>query len=694
MQNTTQEQNFYTKPATSAPSFSTPSMNTADTASGMIAPKKSGKKPTKRILNVAGLILFLIVAVMGVLIAQKQFFQRDETVAPTAPGSKPSATTYEPNQCVTTFVVPAPFAQCDTKKAFTDFTSNRNSREILPGSEFDIGDEFVFQLAIGQPGQGTVSNVRVIDTLPSSLEFVAGASNATYTVTANGQTVTATIPQITSQGTVNVEFRVRVVTGNTGRNTNSAYVENLEQERPDQICSYDFEIAQGAVECVEKNLYDLRGRLIPNGGALVRGQEYEYRITAASVNRSNGEVKIHDIIPQGLTYVRPAVGSERYIVGDPRSGILIANLGVLDDENVTIGFIVRVPSTAQVGNFINRALVYAFPPESEQPEPPANADECSVTHTILPAGTAECVEKEAFTNFGGTEIAPNTEITPGNEFVYRLTVTANETTTGPVTIVDQLHRDLTFIQDPGNTQGLRYNSANRQVTLDLGTMQSGQTERVQFKVQLSANPQDTTFRNIATITTNSTTNHTCEITLKVEKPVYECNSSCVSNEDCKTISSNHICYNTGNGNFCRLASNPTDTSCKPVKPTPTATPKVTPTPPPTGPGTPLPSPTPIIGCNDICISNSDCANSNHICMTTSDGSNRCRLPDYPNSTTCTATVASTTPPEVITQQPTHVTPQQPVLPTELPQTGPADWLNWLKAGLVTLGIGTALFLLL
>lgn len=690
MQNTTQEQNFYTKPATAT----MPSSSSFGTGMGSTTPKKVGKMPTKRLLSIAGLFLFLIVAVIGVLVAQKQFFQRGKTVAPTAPDSQPSATTYEPNSCVTTFIVPAPLALCNSKKAFTGFTSSRGSQEILPGSEFDVGDEFVFQLAISQPEQGTISNVRVIDTLPNSLEFVAGAPNAPYTVTANGQTVTATIPQISSESTVNVEFRVRVRSGNYGRNTNTAYVENLAQERVDQVCSYDFEVVEGIVECVEKNLYDLRGRLIANGGALVRGQEYEYRITAGATNQSNGEVKIHDVIPEGLTYVRPAVGSERYITNDPRSGILIANVGILEDDEATIGFIVRVPATAPVGNFTNRALVYAFPPNSRQPEPPSNADECSVTHTILPSGTAECVEKEAFTDFGGTEIAPNTAITPGDEFVYRLTITAEETTTGAVTVVDELHRDLTFIQDPGNTQGLRYNSTNRQVTLDLGTMQSGQTERVQFKVQLAADPQDTTFRNLATISTNNSTRHTCEITLKVEQPVYECNSACETNEDCMTIGDDHICYNTSSGNFCRLASNPTDTSCKPAKPTPTPT--ATPTPPPTGPGTPTPSPTPIIGCNDICVSNSDCANSNHICMTTADGSNRCRLPDYPNSTTCTATIASTTPPDVIVQQPVYETstPQQPVLPTELPQTGATDWVNWLKAGLVTLGIGTALFLLL
>ncbi|NCN07037.1 MAG: hypothetical protein GW946_04335, partial [Candidatus Pacebacteria bacterium] len=91
-------------------------------------------------------------------------------------------------------------------------------------------------------------------------------------------------------------------------------------------------------------------------------------------------------------------------------------------------------------------------------------------------------------------------------------------------------------------------------------------------------------------------------------------------------------------------------------------------------------PPPAVGCNEVCSTNADCSNSDHICYTTPEGENLCRLANYLNSTTCT--------------EPAQVVVVQPELPPELPQTGPADWLNWVKTGLVTLGVGAILLLLL
>lgn len=532
MQNTTnQPQTFYTKPGMPAPA---PQVSEQQPK---MPENKKVKSNSKQIFAIAGLVLFLIVAVMGIMIAQRQVAAPDEDVrpvAPTAPESQPSASTFEQNNCVVTFDVPFP-----------------------------------------------------------------------------------------------------------------------------------------VVECVDKTMYDLQGKLIPAGGALARGQQYEYRVSASATYRSLGEVKVHDVIPEELEYVRPAVGSEKYITNDPSNGILTANFGILEDEEVTVGFIVEVPSTIEPTEITNTALVYEFPINSKQPEPPSHADECSVTHTILPIGSAECVEKEAYTNFEGTKIISGSEIEPGSEFVYKITVSAEQTTTGPVTILDELHQDLTFIVDPDNTTGLTYDAVTRAVSIDLGVLQTGQINIIEFKVQLSANPQSETFNNTAIVTTGDT-KHVCELPLKVEKE-YSCNSECTTNAQCLGAGDDHICYDTGSGKFCRLASNPINDSCLVATSTPT------PTPPPTGPSTPGPTPAP--GCNDICVSNADCSNINHICMTTSDGSNRCRLAQYPDSTTCTEPVATTT-------------AQQPELPTELLQSGPESWLNWLKAGLVTLGIGTALFLLL
>jgi len=186
---------------------------------------------------------------------------------------------------------------------------------------------------------------------------------------------------------------------------------------------------------------------------------------------------------------------------------------------------------------------------------------------------------------------------------------------------------------------------------------------------------------------------------------YVCNSACQTTDQCKNGNSSYICSTT-NGNVCRLASNEGASNCLPVNYEPADT---------------------LAGCNESCQSNSNCAYSNYICYSTSSG-DVCRLDQYPNSSTCRppAVVNAYVPPAqqvyipaqqiVYVQQnpavysptlpefiPTpapradytpYVASDQPALPTELPQTGPADWSNWLKAGLVTLGLGAALLLLL
>ena len=161
----------------------------------------------------------------------------------------------------------------------------------------------------------------------------------------------------------------------------------------------------------------------------------------------------------------------------------------------------------------------------------------------------------------------------------------------------------------------------------------------------------------ANYTCDSTSN-TCRLSANLTSESCEpyspnCNESCTTNEECARVDSSHICDATTN--TCRLESYPSSDSCQ------------------------EPEDEPTVGCNDACVTNADCSDSNHICATTSDGSQKCRLESNPDSDSCTLPAGSTA---------------QPTLPPELPETGPADWLNWLKAGLVTLGLGTALFFLL
>lgn len=116
-----------------------------------------------------------------------------------------------------------------------------------------------------------------------------------------------------------------------------------------------------------------------------------------------------------------------------------------------------------------------------------------------------------------------------------------------------------------------------------------------------------------------------------------------------------------------------------VTPTTTVTPTVTVTPTTTVTQTTTPtgSVTTVIttvGCNESCNANADCSNISHICY---DG--QCRLDVNPTDAQCKLSNGETT----------------IVRPIEVPtESGPANWINYIKVGLGTLGIGALLLLLL
>jgi fimbrial isopeptide formation D2 family protein len=746
MQNTTtQPQNFYTKPGMPAPA---PVVNPNNTPNPVNNNRKS-----KRVFAIAGLVLFLIVAVMGVFIAQRQIAkdgQDTALVAPNAPESQPDASTDIPNNCATLFSVPNKKGVCNRKSALNYFSTKGG--EVINDGKFNVGDSFVFQIIVGQPKDGLATDIKVIDILPDSLTFSEGLESPDYTITNEGQTVTAFIPKLEKGKKVIVEFKVLVNSTKYGKSVNSALISGSKQNAQ---CTEEFTVLKGTTECISKEIYDSTGTLISNGAALTRGEEYEYRINVKVTNKSLGEVKIIDELPTELEFVKISADSTKYVTNDPASGTITANFGVLEDEDkISLGFIMKVPNNIEPTDFENIAKVYAFPENSRQPEPPQDAEICKVANVILPIGSAQCVSKEAYriTNLNnsviGEEILAAQTVQKGEHFLYKLTVKAEDTTTGPVIIIDELPTDLKFIEDSLNTPGIVENpNGSGKLSFDLDTMQTGQEETIQFLVQVVANPTATTFENVALVSTNGndSTPHSCALPLELKKE-YSCNTDCETDDQCNEIGENYICHTTDNGDkFCRLDGNEEDLECKSpscgdgtvqdgeecddgnsinddscsnacktpycgdgilhtseecddgnnlngdacsaecTKEVATPPPTEAPTPTPTTVASvaPTPVPTPTLGCNDECTQNADCSNVEHICVTVDKGTNKCRLADYTSSDTCTEPVIATVLPS-----------SQPVLPTELPQSGPEDWLNWLKAGLVTFGIGTALFLLL
>jgi hypothetical protein len=108
---------------------------------------------------------------------------------------------------------------------------------------------------------------------------------------------------------------------------------------------------------------------------------------------------------------------------------------------------------------------------------------------------------------------------------------------------------------------------------------------------------------------------------------YACNVSCETDEQCQTADSDYIC-STEYDNNCRLDTNPSAENCQPeVSPSPSPSPTPTPT--------PSPSPSPVTyDCNSDCETNEQCesANADYTCSSTYG--DKCRLDSNPASETC------------------------------------------------------------
>ncbi|MFZ1721546.1 MAG: hypothetical protein WAU07_03500, partial [Microgenomates group bacterium] len=353
-----------------------------------------------------------------------------------------------------------------------------------------------------------------------------------------------------------------------------------------------------------------------------------------------------------------------------------------------------------------------------------------------------------------TIIAENTAVKVGDSFVYRITVRPTATTSDVVTILDELPAQLEFVDHQFNSNSVVYDETTRTVTAELGQLECPQVVSdgitppanacssviVEFMVQVVSTEDEESFTNSALVTTGADAEFTCTSTLTLEEEIiptpspsvspspspsvspspspsatppvvtYSCNANCSTDAQCQTANSSYIC-SAEHGNTCRLDSNRDSGSCQPAVETYACNSACT-----TDAQCQTVSgnyvcsngacrlssnqsasncqpvvyqpPPPAVGCNESCVSNSDCANSAHICYSTDTSPNGvCRLAEYVNSDTCT------TPTQTIAYT-TAVVEAQPVLPEVLPESGPAEWIDWLKAGLVTLGLGAALLLLL
>jgi fimbrial isopeptide formation D2 family protein/uncharacterized repeat protein (TIGR01451 family) len=556
-----------------------------------------------------------------------------------------------------------------------------------PLTAINANAEYFYVITVSATGP-TTDDITVIDTLPSGVTFVAAAGTTGVTANAAKTEVTYTFPKFAAAGTKRAQFKVKAGSTATGTLTNTvALKQGTAAAVPAPSCTNAISVnVPGAVSCTSKKAYTdfftgvttTKGEPIAENSMIAAGTEFVYSITVTATGATDKNVIVTDVLPVGITYVGKRTGDPQVQNYTAETRTVGVNLGRFTAGALTktVEFKVKTAADIAVGAFTNTAKVNLAGGTA------ATEQSCSLALETPPRGTAVCEYKKALTNFtkkNGTVI-PNATIKPGDTVVYQIKINAPEQTTGAVKIVDTLPEGMEFVEDPDNTEGLTVSDNKRIVSLELGilgTAAANKTAIVEFKAKAAADAK-TGLVNKAEVTTGtSTTPAKCEQSLAIQAvggpaPV-ACNENCKYNSDCKEA--NHVCATTSDGTLrCRLDTNVGSAECKVAE---------------------VVNPVGKV-CNEVCSINADCAAGNHICATTAEGTLRCRLDSNPEATDCRAPGIPTppsTPSTPIVAAPI-VPPTQPALPEELPVAGPEDWTNWLKAGLVTLGIGAILLLLL
>lgn len=616
------------------------------------------------------------------------------------------------NMCSISFTVAEDgVATCVKKTGYHVISANSNTL-LNEGDSLPPASKIKYVVEIRATG-ATKAPVVLTDTFDSNLTFVSSDPTSDGTAVASGRTVTITFPAFTAAGDKKaiyyaqvadsiqpITFVNRVQVTNNGNGAAGPQV---------AACSVTLKTAAtGTATCKGKTAYTLdesgQEVAIADKAALDPGTVFYYKVKVQSAGTTAQPIIFEDLLPKGIEYVEqvyPLQGITSEVNADG-STMLSGSLGILGTtatvgkpEVVYVRYKVKVATTATPGTYTNNAQIKN-----------GDADPIACTkHSVIvpPNGVATCVSKEMHSSplsatVVNSKINEGSSIDQGTEFYYRVKLSASSMTAGSVTVSDSIPSNLELV----NAGSFTNNSGILSKTLDAF---SGE-KVLEFKVRVKAGNAGSTVTNEASVTTTKGSTNTvvgeaykcnssfqvskyecdsgcssdaqcktanndytcdnsskkCRLSSNVESTTcqpkaeeYACNSACTSNDQCASVNSAYVCTSTNEGMRCRRDANKSSESCQ----TPTTTTTTT---------------SSTVGCNKACSTNADCSNSSHICY-----SGVCRLETNVESTTCSRPAAAA---------------GQPALPEELPQTGPEDWVNWLKAGLVTLGVGAILLLLL
>lgn len=611
-----------------------------------VQPPTPEKPTTKRwswkaVLTILGLTLFFAGAMTAVIIVQKQNTGSEPAVpvAPTAPVSEPSAAIDpDPAACTLGFTVLDDKAalSCTEKLAYSQFlTEQQLQAATAPTQPNQLAailpnTEFVYVITV-TASSATTENVIITDELPKGVEFVAHANNSPgITANTTKTVVTANLGKIPA-GVKRVQFRAKALATATGSLVNTA-----------KVTVGNNTGAGSPASCPAHTL-----AVSKPGDIACTSKEAFTNFTTVKTDKgekipANGMISAGKEFVYAITVTATSPTQDQAIVTDVLPvGVSYVGKNPLDDRGPKQTYDAATRTlTAEVTGFTAGALTKVVEFKVK-------------TATDMAVGkftnTAKVALKGSSATASSCDVA--LEIPPKGTAACEKRAFTNFTSKGGVGVPNS-------IVQPGNVfvyqvKVLASEPSNGTVKL-VDTLPAG----IEFMedpdntvgLQLSSDKRTVSLDlgSLGTTATNKIT--TVEFKVKVA--------------------------NTASGTLKNAVAVTTGTTA-PYQCEQSLTVQQIGSP----PATPAP------GCNDVCRVNADCSNSAHICYTGSSTTGRCRLDSNVTSESCSPPVAVGTPA-------TPDAPTQPTLPPELPKTGPEDWSNWLKAGLITLGAGAILLLLL
>ncbi len=343
----------------------------------------------------------------------------------------------------------------------------------------ELGDTVHFKIIVKNDGPDTATDVSVIDRIPDAFELISSEGFGSYNAE-SGQWYIGTM-SINSRA----EYRFVTIMRATGAKSNVAEIYHSDQYDPDSTPNnrnqseddWDYAYINGDA-MVDLELVKTANTATPNYLGIL---EYTLKVSNVSSHDDALNVKVIDILPEGLKYI----SSEGQGTYNHNTGLWIVGTISKSGGKAIMKIKTRVETTGEIVNFAQVSACDQEDMDSKPDNGPSEEDdEDEISVLVAPSADLE-LDKTV-----------NVDVQYVEQTVkYTLTLT----NTGPdsalgVTVSDKLPLGLTFVSDTGD--GL-YNADSGIWTI--GSMEVDQIMKLEITALLS--PALDSLVNVAEVVT-------------------------------------------------------------------------------------------------------------------------------------------------------------------------------------------------